>query len=98
MAPVGTQQSAHHNMPVSEVLLLMGTDRDSGLDEAEVSRRQDRFGANALPKVGGPSQLRLLLSQFHHPLIYVLLVAAAVTAALGETVDSAVIISARALW
>ena len=35
--------------------------------------------------------MRLLL-QFHHPLIYVLLVAAAVTFAIGEPVDASVIL------
>jgi cation-transporting ATPase F len=92
VAPVATEETTHHHLPVSEVLLILGTEPTRGLDQAEVERRQERFGPNALPREGGPSRLRLFLSQFNHPLIYVLLVAAAVTAALGETIDSSVII------
>jgi magnesium-transporting ATPase (P-type) len=92
VAPVGTEQTAHHHLPVSEVVLLLGTHGSRGLDEPEVELRQARFGLNVLPRIPGPSHLQLLLGQFNHPLIYVLLVAAAVTAALGETVDSSVIL------
>jgi magnesium-transporting ATPase (P-type) len=82
----------HHHLPVSEVLLLLGTHARDGLTEPEADSRRDRFGANELPPMKGPSPLARWLSQFNHPLIYVLLGAAAVTAMLGETVDSAVIL------
>ena len=92
MAPDRTEAVAHHHLPVSEVILLMGTHGTRGLDPPEAAARLHRFGPNSLPPAQGPGALRRWLSQFNHPLIYVLLGAAALTAVLGETVDSAVIL------
>ena len=86
-----TEAAVHHHLPVSEVVLLLGTDESQGLDPAQAAERLERFGPNELPPVAGPSALRRFLAQFNHPLIYVLLGAVVVTALLGETVDSAVI-------
>jgi cation-transporting P-type ATPase F len=91
LAHGGHVHGAHH-LPVSEVLLLLGTHRTDGLPSPEAAARLDRFGPNALPPLKGPGPVARWLSQFNHPLIYVLLGAAAVTAALGDTVDSAVIL------
>ncbi|MDP1526324.1 MAG: cation-transporting P-type ATPase [Rhodocyclaceae bacterium] len=64
----------------------------TGLPSAEAARRLAEHGPNRLtpPKKRGPL-LRFLL-QFHNVLIYVLLGAAGVTAALGHGVDTAVIL------
>ncbi|MGY1839996.1 MULTISPECIES: cation-transporting P-type ATPase [unclassified Modestobacter] len=69
----------HHGLPVPDVVVLLGTDRERGLSEHEAADRLTRLGPNVLPRLGqrGP-WLRLLL-QFHHPLIHVLLVAAGAT-------------------
>ena len=64
----------------------------AGLTSDEARRRLAHYGANTLPVTRGPGALRRFLRQFHNVLIYVLLVAAAVTAALGHAVDSAVIV------
>ncbi|WP_225834185.1 cation-transporting P-type ATPase [Streptomyces sp. NK08204] len=74
-----------------EVVLLLETDADGGLSTEEAARRLERFGPDVLPLAVGGGLLWRVLRQFHHPLIYVLLAAGAVTAALGEYVDSAVI-------
>ena len=91
LAPVARVHATHH-LPVSEVLLLLGTHAADGLPAPEAAARLDRYGPNALPEVKGPGPVARWLSQFHHPLIYVLLGAAVVTAALGDTVDAAVIL------
>lgn len=64
---------------------------DTGLNSAEAAQRLAVHGSNRLtpPKRRGPL-LRFLL-QFHNVLIYVLLGAAGVTAALGHWVDTSVI-------
>ncbi|WP_431876833.1 HAD-IC family P-type ATPase [Micromonospora marina] len=85
------RDGAHHEMSAHEVVLLLETDPQRGLGGDEAARRRDRYGPNVLPTAGGPGVLRRILGQFHHPLIYVLLAATAVTAALREYVDSAVI-------
>jgi magnesium-transporting ATPase (P-type) len=64
---------------------------ECGLDEAEVERRRLVHGENRLtPKPGKGPLLRFAL-QFAQPLVLVLLLAGAVTAFLGEWVDSGVI-------
>jgi len=65
--------------------------RPDGLSPAEAAERLARHGANRLPPREGQSPWLRLALQFHNLLIYVLLVAALVTFALGEWLDSAVI-------
>ena len=72
--------------------MLVETDREHGLTAAEAARRLQRHGPNVLPRVERRGALLRLLLQFHHPLIYVLLVAAAVTFGIGEPVDASVIL------
>ncbi len=86
-----TYSTAHHGLPAHEVVLLLETDPHRGLSADEVAERLQRFGPNTLPRAPGTSLLVRILRQFHHPLIYVLLTAAVITAGLREFVDSAVI-------
>src|SRR5690606_7243174 len=60
----------------------------TGLTATEAQERLDRFGPNLLPDKAPPSFLKTFLLQFRSPLIYILLVAAAVAAATGELEDS----------
>ncbi|WP_368733018.1 HAD-IC family P-type ATPase [Streptomyces alkaliphilus] len=82
-----------HRLDTHEVILLLGTDPDRGLSSDEAKSRLERWGPNSLPQAGGSGILVRLLRQFHHPLIYVLLVAALVALLLDEPVDSAVIMA-----
>lgn len=84
-------QGSHHHLPAHEVVLLLETDVHHGLASDEAVRRLERFGPNVLPKIRRHGPLLRFLFQFHHPLIYVLLAAAVVTALLGEWVDASVI-------
>lgn len=80
-----------HQESVEAALQLQDSSRD-GLGKAAVAERLARFGPNRLtpPQRNGP--LKRFLLQFHNVLIYVLLGAAGVTAALGEWVDTGVIL------
>lgn len=80
-----------HGLPVHQTVLLLESDAEDGLDAGQVAERLQRFGPNVLPAAHRAGPLRRLLRQLHSPLIYVLLVSGAVTLALGEHVDSAVI-------
>jgi cation-transporting ATPase F len=73
------------------VVLLLESDLAHGLDAAEAGARLHRYGPNSLPEARPEGPVVRFLRQLHHPLIYVLLVAVAVTFVLGEYVDSAVI-------
>lgn len=83
--------TTHHHLPAHEVVLLLESDGTKGLTADEAARRLERFGPNVLPKFRRHGPLIRFLLQFHHPLIYVLLAATAVTASLGEWVDACVI-------
>lgn len=80
-----------HARAAAVVLAEQGT-TEAGLSAAEAARRLASHGPNRLtpPRKRGPL-LRFLL-QFHNVLIYVLLGAAVVTAALGHLVDTGVIL------
>jgi len=80
-----------HHLPGTEVVDLLQSNSEGGLDEFEVKRRQDHFGPNIITGKGGKGPLMRLLLQFHQPLVYILLAAGVVTAALQEWVDSGVI-------
>ena len=82
-----------HHTSADEVVELLTTDSDKGLDRFEVEARQLHFGPNAIPVRGGPGPLIRFLLQFHQPLLYILLAAAAITAFLDEWIDAAVIFS-----
>ncbi|MEQ8355727.1 MAG: cation-transporting P-type ATPase [Kiloniellaceae bacterium] len=64
-----------------------------GLSEVEASRRFNIYGPNRLPQGRSRSALIRFLVQFHNLLIYVLLVAAALSAVIGHTMDSLVILA-----
>lgn len=80
-----------HQLPAEEVLQLLGTDADKGLDILELQSRQARYGPNVIPAARGHGPWVRFLLQFHTPLVYILLAAAAITAVLQEWVDSGVI-------
>ena len=85
------QDKAWHTLSAERVLEALTTTA-TGLSEAEAQQRLTDHGPNRLrpPYRRGPL-LRFLL-QFHNVLIYVLLGAAVVTAALGHWVDTGVIL------
>ncbi len=85
------QKSDWHSQPLSELTKNFDVEVDSGLSNVEVQRRLDLYGPNRLSLRPGKRGLRLLSEQFHQPLVYILLVAASVTAFLQEWVDSSVI-------
>ena len=92
MSATPKAEPAHwHALPAAQALTRLES-RAEGLDGDEARRRLDRYGPNHLPQPRRRSPLLRLLLQFHNVLIYVLLLAAAVTALLGHMADTAVII------
>ncbi|MEX2357170.1 MAG: HAD-IC family P-type ATPase, partial [Pirellulaceae bacterium] len=80
-----------HRLDAKDVVEQLGSDIHTGLDLEEVETRRARFGPNTITSARGQSEWMRLLLQFHQPLIYILLAAALVTAALEEWIDSGVI-------
>jgi calcium-translocating P-type ATPase len=64
-----------------------------GLSADEARARLERHGPNRLPQATGPSAVGLVLAQVRSPLIYALLLSAAVAAAFGELEDAAVVLA-----
>jgi magnesium-transporting ATPase (P-type) len=77
-------------LPTSEVGARLGLSGE-GLTGFEIEERRARFGLNTIPEEAAVPWWKIFLLQFADPLIYILLVAAAVTLALGDYVDSGVI-------
>lgn len=65
----------------------------TGLSGAEAGERLRHYGANALPEAHRPSAGRRLARQFRSPLVGLLALAAALSLALGELLDAAVILA-----
>jgi magnesium-transporting ATPase (P-type) len=80
-----------HSLPTGEVFSQLEA-TPGGLSHEEARRRLDQHGPNRLPPPYRRSALQRLALQFHNVLIYVLIAAAAVTAALGHWVDTGVIL------
>ena len=80
-----------HHLHAEEVVRLLDADLKSGLSDAEVKRRVEKFGPNVVrPRRGTPGWIKFL-QQFNQPLVYILLLAGVVTGFLGEWVDASVI-------
>ncbi|PEQ10717.1 carbonate dehydratase [Novosphingobium sp. PC22D] len=65
----------------------------AGLSSENARLRLQRFGPNQLPEPPRRSGLLRFFGQFHNLLIYVLLFAALITAALGHWIDTSVILA-----
>lgn len=63
----------------------------TGLTSAQVLEQRARYGENRLPSEKGVSAWAILFNQFKSPLVYIILTAAAVSLALGELGDFAII-------
>ena len=80
-----------HQLEVNAALEQLESDADRGLSEVESRRRLVEYGANELQADSGVSPLTLLLEQFKNILVVILLVAVALSAFLGHTVEASAI-------
>ena len=77
---------------VSDTLKELNVDASSGLSDAEVKQRQEKFGLNELEAKKKKTVFQMFLSQLNDWLIYILIAAVAITAFMGEYVDSVIIV------
>ena len=80
-----------HAIPFRDVFERLDSGPD-GLSGIEANARLARFGPNTTPTLPRPGPFARLLKQFHNVLIYILLVAAAITAILDHWIDAGVIL------
>jgi magnesium-transporting ATPase (P-type) len=74
-------------------LARLDVSENRGLSAADAGRRLARHGPNQLPPPERRGPVVRFLLQFHNPLIYVLLAAAAITYALEDYIDAIVIMA-----
>ncbi|MGE5123957.1 MAG: cation-translocating P-type ATPase [Acidobacteriaceae bacterium] len=74
-------------------LSLSSLEAESGLTQAEVLKLRQEFGENRLPAEKGTTAWTILLNQVKSPLVYIILVAAAVSLAVREYNDFAIIMA-----
>jgi cation-transporting ATPase F len=84
-------QQAWYAQPSQTVAEGLNADVKLGLSSIDANIRQQRYGMNNITEHKGTGPFKRFMIQFHQPLVYILLAAVAVTMALGEWVDSAVI-------
>jgi magnesium-transporting ATPase (P-type) len=94
----GSEDAGHGDTPVWHALhasvVAAALDSDPhGLDADEAARRLRTHGPNRLAEAATTPWWVSLLAQFTSPLIFILILAAALTFALGEYVDTAVIVA-----
>jgi Ca2+-transporting ATPase len=71
-----------HDVPLESVLEAFSTD-ESGLSEAEAERRLEEYGPNEIREGESVSPVELFVEQFQDALIYLLIVAAGLSLAVG---------------
>lgn len=85
-----------HSTKITEVMKKLKADI-KGLSEKGAQKRLHQHGANTLPEDKRPSLFVIFWRQMKSPLVYVLLIAALITAVLREFVDTGVILAAVAV-
>ena len=82
-----------HSLEVDSVLKELDSSQSDGISREEAEKRLDTYGENKLPDKKGKNPIMQFLAHFHNVLIYVLLVAAGVTALMDHWIDTFVILA-----
>ncbi|HEY1066042.1 MAG TPA: cation-transporting P-type ATPase, partial [Pirellulales bacterium] len=89
--PIATEQAAAetpaHSCPAEDILRRLGSDKESGLTTTQARENLRRFGPNALAEPPPTPAWRQFLGQFEEPVVWLLLGAGAIAAALHEWAD-----------
>jgi len=80
-----------HAIDPHEAFTRLGTDPTGGLSAAESVRRLEQYGPNELVERGVKTPWQILLEQFKGIMVIILIIAAIISAALGEYTDAIVV-------
>ena len=86
-------QEAWHVLAVPDVCARFGTSPKDGLSAEEAVRRLAQYGPNELAEAPRPSFLQRLWGQFNSFLVILLIVAAVISAILGDYLESGAILA-----
>ena len=81
-----------HALDPEDVLVRLNTHGQTGLSSAEAARRLQQYGRNELQEKPHPGFLQLVIDQLNNFVIILLIVAAVISALLGDWVESAAIL------
>jgi Ca2+-transporting ATPase len=87
------ESPAAYAQPTEAIIGALATDRDHGLTVAEVTARLARFGPNCLSEAPPVPLWKKFLSQFKELVIWILIVAAIISGAVGAWADTAAIVA-----
>jgi P-type Mg2+ transporter len=79
-------------MTANEAAASLGAGKD-GLTSKEARSRLARFGPNEIEKADRKTPVRIFVSQFQNPLIYILIGATTIAAAMGDTTEALIILA-----
>ena len=82
------QDQESHGKPIEEIVSGLQTHLERGLTQQEAQERLGKFGTNDLTERPRPGFFALLWDQFNNYLVIILIIAALISLALGEYVDS----------
>src|SRR5262245_52753713 len=82
-----------HAISTENILLTTRVDADRGLSSAEAHHRLQRFGRNCLAEAPPVPLWQRLASQFKDLVIWILIIAALISGAMGEWVDTMAILA-----
>jgi Ca2+-transporting ATPase len=90
---VGDATPGWYSQATCEILRRLGSDVRAGLPADSIATRQSEFGPNRIEEGQQRSPWTIFVGQFRDFMIVVLLAAAAIAGALGDAVDSIVILA-----
>ncbi len=82
-----------YQLDIAESLKRLKTSVETGLSDAEVEQRRIEYGKNSLPVGEKTNWFKLILGQFTDLMVIILIVAAVISAFLGDTKDVIVILA-----
>lgn len=80
------------NKTTEDVLNLLNSNLDNGLSSDQVLEHKSKYGLNKFTTKKPKTKLQMFFSQLNDMMIYILLVAAVLSAVVGETSDSIIIL------
>lgn len=85
--------SRWYSKPSQDIIKELQTDVEKGLSSEEAKRRLEKYGPNQFEEGEKNTIWKMLWDQINDPLIWILMVAAGISAAVGEWVDSLIILA-----
>jgi Ca2+-transporting ATPase len=86
-------QISWHALTPEQIIRQLATPPETGLTSEEAARRSEEYGPNQLAEIPGVTFWQMLLDQFNNFVVIMLIVAAVVSAILGDWIESAAIMT-----